>query len=237
MEVLHYALEKATQEGHLAPLAALGLRQRTSIYANDVVAFLRPRVEDLRAFAAILDDFGTVSGLRTNLSKCSAHLIRCPTEVGELVVQELGCPVLPFPMRYLGLPLGLKKPTAAQLQYLVEAVANRLPGWRASMLNRAGRLELVRSTLAAIPIFALMSLDVQAEILLAIEKILRGFLWKGRRDANGGHCLVAWDRVCMPKELGGLGIINLRKMNIALRARWLWLSRVEASRPWKEFDI
>jgi hypothetical protein len=41
----------------------------------------------------------------------------------------------------------------------------------------------------------------------------------------------------MPKELGELGIINLRKMNIALRARWLWLSRVEASRPWREFDI
>jgi hypothetical protein len=34
--------------------------------------------------------------------------------------------------------------------------------------------------LAAIPIFALMSLDVQIDTLLAIEKILRGFLWKGR---------------------------------------------------------
>jgi hypothetical protein len=41
----------------------------------------------------------------------------------------------------------------------------------------------------------------------------------------------------MPKELKGLGIINLRKMNLALRVRWLWLSRVEASRPWKEFEI
>jgi hypothetical protein len=112
-------------------------------------------------------------------------------EVGDLVVQELGCPVLPFPMRYLGLPLGLRKLTAVQLQCLVDAVANRLPRWRASMLNRAGRLELVRSTLAAIPVFALMSLDVQAETLLAIEKILCGFLWKGQRDAHGGHCLVA----------------------------------------------
>jgi hypothetical protein len=98
-------------------------------------------------------------------------------------------------------------------------------------------LELVRSTLAAIPIFAMMFLDVPIETLLAIEKILRGFLWKGRKDAHGGHCLVAWDRVCMPKELGGLGIINLRRMNLALRTRWLSLSRVEASRPWKEFDI
>jgi hypothetical protein len=85
--------------------------------------------------------------------------------------------------------------------------------------------------------FAMMSLDVQIKTLLAIEKILRGFLWKGWKDAHGGHCLVAWDRVCIPKELGGLGILNLRRMNIALRARWLWLSRVEASWPWKEFDI
>jgi hypothetical protein len=104
------------------------------------------------------------------------------------------------------------------------------------MLNRAGRLELARSTLASMSIFAMMSLDVQIETLLAIEKILRGFLWKGRKNAHGGHCLVAWDKVCMPKELGGLGIPNLRMMNLALQARWLWLSRVEAFRPWKEFD-
>jgi hypothetical protein len=136
MEVLHYALEKATQEGHLAHLAVLSFRQRTSIYADDVVTFLRPRVEDLRVFSVIIDNFGAASGLRTNLRKCSAHLIRCPAKVGEMVVQELGCPVLPFPMRYLGLPLGLRKPTAAQLQYLVEAVANRLPSWWVIRLKR-----------------------------------------------------------------------------------------------------
>jgi hypothetical protein len=49
------------------------------------------------------------------------------------------------------------------------------------MLNRAGRLELVRSTLASISIFAMMSLDVQIETLLAIEKILRGFCGKAVR--------------------------------------------------------
>jgi hypothetical protein len=76
MEVLHFALEKATQQGHLAPLADTGLWQRTLIYANEVVAFLRPWVDDLGVFAAVIDDFGAASGLRTNLSKCSAHLIR-----------------------------------------------------------------------------------------------------------------------------------------------------------------
>jgi hypothetical protein len=42
MEVLHFMMEIVTQEGQLAPLADTGLRQRTSIYADDVVAFLKP---------------------------------------------------------------------------------------------------------------------------------------------------------------------------------------------------
>jgi hypothetical protein len=155
----------------------------------------------------------------------------------ELVGQELHCPIQPFPLRYLGLPLGLRKPTASQLQFLVDSVANRLPGWRAMLLNRGGRLELVRSTLSAMPIFAMMSLDIPVKTLTCIQKIIRGFLWKGRKDVHGGHCLVAWDQACMPKELGGLGIPNLRLLNLALRARWLWLSRVEAAKPWIEFNI
>jgi hypothetical protein len=87
MEVLHFALEKAMQQGHLAPLANSGIRHRTSIYADDVVAFLRPNVDNLRCFAAIIDDFGAASSLRTNLINCSAHLIRCPVDTSALVDQ------------------------------------------------------------------------------------------------------------------------------------------------------
>jgi hypothetical protein len=119
----------------------------------------------------------------------------------------------------------------------VDSVANKLPEWRASLLDKGGRLELVRATLSAMPIFAMMSLDLPVKTLVAIEKIIRGFLWKGRKDVKGGHCLVAWNKVCTLKEWGGLGIPNLRMMNMALRARWLWLQRVDNTRPWSEFNI
>jgi hypothetical protein len=55
---------------------------------------------------------------------------------------------------------------------------------------------------------------------------------------HGGHSLVVWRKVFMPKELGGLGIPSPRLMNMALHAgRWLWLSRVGDSKPRKELDI
>jgi hypothetical protein len=185
MEILHLMIQKAADERLLTPLAQIGLRLRTSVYADDVVTFLRPTVLDFRVFSGIVDDFGAASGLCVNMEKCSANLIRCSNADLDVVDRELRCPVVDFPLRYLGLPLTLRKPTAAQLQYLVDSVANKLPGWRASLLDRGGRLELVRATLSAIPIFTMMPLDLPAKTITAIEKIIRGFLWKGRKDVKG----------------------------------------------------
>jgi hypothetical protein len=192
---------------------------------------------DFRAFTAVIEDFGTASGLRTNIAKCSVNLIRCTDAHEALVAQELRCPMESFPLRYLGLPLSLRKPSAAQLQYLVDNVANKLPGWKASLLDKGARLDLVRSTLSTMPIFAMLSLDIPIKTILLIEKIIQGFLWKGRKYVKGGHSLVAWDKVCTPKEWGGFVIPNLRMMNVALRTRWLWLQRVDESKPWKELNI
>ncbi|KAM0888691.1 hypothetical protein ACQ4PT_028193 [Festuca glaucescens] len=77
-----------------------------------------------------------------------------------------------------------------------------------------------------------MALDVDPWFLHAVDKLRRGFLWAGKNEANGGNCLVAWDAVCAPKELGGLGLPNLRWMHAALRARWIWLQRSASDRAW-----
>ena len=83
----------------------------------------------------------------------------------------------------------------------------------------------------------MMTMDLPIKMIEAANKICRGILWKGRQDVHGGHCLVAWDRVCAPKDLRGLGVPNLRLMNTALRARWSWLQRTDPLRPWVEFNM
>lgn len=237
MDILHGLFEKAAAEGVLSRLAKRGFRHRTSIFADDVVTFLRPTRKDLLACSAIISDFGMASGLRTNFSKCSAHLIRCFQEQGELVASLFQCEVGSFPCTYLGLPLGVRKVTANQLNSVVDKVGSKVAAWKAPLLSKGGRLVLVKSTLAAIPVYSMMSMDLLGKVLKGVEKLCRGFLWKGRKEAHGGHCLVAWDKVCKPKELGGLGIPNLGYLNAALRVRWLWLDKVDDSKPWKEFAV
>jgi hypothetical protein len=43
---------------------------------------------------------------------------------------------------------------------------------------------------------------------------------------------VAWEQVCKPKSMGGLGIHNLKFLNTNLRMRWRWLERNGHVRSW-----
>ena len=149
----------------------------------------------------------------------------------------LGCSIGSFPCKYLGLPLCLKKPSAAQLSGLVEMLATRLPTCKAATLPKSGRLILVLLVLCSIPLHAMIALDLPMKTIAAMNKIIRGVLWCGKAQANGGHCSVAWEEVCTPRWAGGLGIPSLRWLNVAMQARWAWLHRVDRDRPWQSSSL
>jgi hypothetical protein len=104
-------------------------------------------------------------------------------------------------------------------------------------MNMAGRVTWTRFVLSAIPIYVLIAINVPKWFIKAVNKIRRGFIWKGRKETNGGSCLVAWERVQRPLEYGGLGVLNLEYMCWALQVRWLWLGKTNPSRPWYGLDI
>jgi hypothetical protein len=90
----------------------------------------------------------------------------------------------------------------------------------------------VQAVMTASVIYHLMALDVDPWFIKAVDRLRRGFLWAGKPDAHGGCCLVAWEKICQPKYLGGLSFHDLRKLNAALHARWLWFQKEDATKPW-----
>jgi hypothetical protein len=49
--------------------------------------------------------------------------------------------------------------------------------------------------------------------------------------------VLAWKRVQRPLKLGGLGVLDLNLLGIALRFRWLWLQYVAPDRPWASMRV
>jgi len=47
---------------------------------------------------------------------------------------------------------------------------------------------------------------------------------------------VAWTMVCLPKELGGLGIVDLRRLVMAFRAWWVWHDRLQVGQ-WEQLSM
>lgn len=85
--------------------------------------------------------------------------------------------------------------------------------------------------LTVIPIYMLLAMEVPKWMIKEIEKIIRAFLSRGRKELRGGHCPISWERVARPLNMGGLGILHLERLSGVLQMKWLWLQKTEPDRP------
>jgi hypothetical protein len=68
---------------------------------------------------------------------------------------------------------------------------------------------------------------------MALDKPRARFFWEGVGDKRKYH-MVDWAKVCKPKEFEGLGILNTKKMNIALMLKWIWKLYHNADGLWAD---
>jgi hypothetical protein len=199
------------------------IKFQCSFYADDVILFIRPTIQEATAVKQILSIFGEASGLRTNLTKCSITPIYDGEEAMDGIFSILGCQVQPFPIIYLGLPLSARAVPKASYQALVEQVAGKLPPCQENLMARSGRLIWIKSVLRSVPVYAMMAENLPDWARREIDSICRKFLWAGGEHSVRGKCMVAWNACCRPMRLGGLGISDIKLTTIALQTRWLWL--------------
>ena len=233
MDALSCIMVKGAEEGVKKPFTGIRPNQSVSIYADDVALFVRPNEVDLRFVTLALKAFGDASGLRVNYGKSSAILIHGEEEDRIRVSNLLQCELGKFPCKYLGLQLAIHQLKKRDWQPMLDKAKKCAPGWQRGLLQRSGRLVLVKSVVAAKPIHHFMITDAPGWVFEELDKWMRAFFWAGKDQVSGGNCMVAWNAVCKPTCFGGLGIKNLKLQGLALRVRWEWLKRTDSARPWQ----
>jgi len=159
METLNHLIRLADLSGLFQSLHTQ-IKERIFLYADDVVLFSSPAQKDLTLHKSILQIFADATGLKTNLNKCRISPIQCDLQAMVVLLANFPANIDPFPITYLGIPLGIKKLKKKDLQPLVDKVAKRLPSWKENLLNKAGRTVLIKSTLSAIPTHTALAVKI-----------------------------------------------------------------------------
>ncbi|XP_015953537.1 uncharacterized protein LOC107477959 [Arachis duranensis] len=121
--------------------------------------------------------------------------------------------------RYLGIPLGANPRLVKTWKPIIDKVKEKLSFWKSKVLNKAGKLVLIKAVLNSLPNLSLYKMPkAVAEKLISLQ---RKFLWS-REDGRNGLALVRWEVVQAPKRLGGLGVGDAMIRNTALLFKWWW---------------
>jgi hypothetical protein len=102
-----------------------------------------------------------------------------------------------------------------------EKFGKKIAGWKGNMLSIGDRVTLVNACLSSIALYMLSFLEAPKGFINKADMHRKIMVWQ-EIDGRKRYHLVNWHTMCLPKDCGGLGVLDLTTMNKSLLCKWLW---------------
>ncbi|GAU21871.1 hypothetical protein TSUD_33680 [Trifolium subterraneum] len=203
-------------------------------YADDTLCIGEASVENLWTLKGILRGFEMASGLKVNFWKSGLIGINVSSTFLTMASTFLNCRLGSIPFKYLGLPIGANPKSGSTWDPHLDHIRNRLSSWRNKYISLGDRVVMLNAVLNSIPIFFYLSLlKMPVSVWKQLVRIQREFLWGGPKGGNKIKW-VKWPVVCKAKSKGGLGVRDVRLVNLSLLAKWRWRLLLPGRPLWQE---
>jgi hypothetical protein len=153
-------------------------------YTDDTILFLQKNIDMPRHLKWLLTCFEQMSGMRINYHKSDLLTINIVEEEANLFAQIFGCKISDFPFTYLGVPLHFSKLRREDMQPILDKIMKRIAGWMGKLLSYRGRLILLQSCIASIPMYLLSFLKFPKWAIKLINTQLAHFFWNNMGDSH-----------------------------------------------------
>nr|KYP40981.1 Putative ribonuclease H protein At1g65750 family [Cajanus cajan] len=234
MERLALRISELLQMGHWKSiqLSPGGLPLSHLLFADDILLFCQATEDQARLVASTLEEFSWSSGLRVNLTKSKfVSSRRVSHRRIDALEGLLGIGHTAQIGKYLGVPMTHGQPRCADFYDVMDKIQGRLAAWKSKLLNKAGKLCLVKSTISSIPVYSMQTLWLPQAVCNRIDQACRRMLWS-KSDNTRFWSPVSWAVVTQPKELGGLGVREARRVNVSLLGKLVWDLLTAPQKPW-----
>jgi hypothetical protein len=179
-------------------------------------------VEIMTNMKILLYIYEKISGLKINFGKSEIIMVSLDEQKALLYSDLINCATGSWPIKYLGVPVSGSRLHVKDWMSLNDKILKRLDGWQSTSLSYGGKLILLNACLSCIPTYAMSMYLLHKTVVKKIDIVRKRFFRQGGANKRKYH-LVKWAVIITkPKKKGGLGVKDLRKMNISLLCKWWW---------------
>jgi hypothetical protein len=223
VDMLATLINRAKENGQIKGLVPHLVDGGLSIlqYADDTILFMDHDLEKATNMKLILCAFEQLSGLKINFHKSEIFCYGKAKEDEGRYTRLFGCSSGGLPFRYLGIPMHHRRLTIGEWKTVEAKFEKKLSSWKGKLMSVGGRLVLINSVLTSLAMFMMSFFEVPKGVLEKIDYFRSRFFWQGEGHKKK-YRLAKWDVICQPKEVGGLGILNLEVHNKCLLSKWLY---------------
>ncbi|GKE92528.1 hypothetical protein Tco_1573623, partial [Tanacetum coccineum] len=144
-------------------------------FADDAIFVGKWDSLNIRIIVNVLKCFHLASGLKINFHKSNLMGIGTRLEEVDAAATTMGCLIFTTPFVHLGVKVGGAMYKIKYCDDVVAKVSSRLSKWKLKIISIGGRLTLIKSFLASIPLYHMSIFKVPTGVLNLLESIRKKF--------------------------------------------------------------
>ena len=197
-------------------------------FFDDTILLGKNLVKEALTLKIIIKLYMEAFGQKFNELKPEIFFTNTSSFIEQQICKVMGFKKGAFPCKYLSIAIEKGTKSSKVWDNTLEKLDSKLWCWKDRWLTKARKCTKIQAVLSTIPTFPLSCLPLSKQNIQKFESKMQNFLCRDREEENKLD-LIKWDRICKPKDLGGLGIKNLQWKNEVVGVKLIWC-------PYKDRD-
>ena len=193
-------------------------------YADDADLYLLHKQKTIDSVFLTLETFRSLSGFTVNYDKTNILRIGSLRNSDATLTTQKVVTWTNEPINVLGIWVSPNVQQANHKNYteLLSKAAVVLQNWHHRSVSLGGKVLVVNTLIVSLFVYRMSALEfMEKDLYTEFKDMVMKFIW------NGSKPKIPYDVLILPKEEGGMGLIDLATKNKALKVAWIQILKDE----------